>query len=436
MAASSSVRPLRRPALMISAPSSGQGKTTVTAALARRHRLDGRRIRAFKCGPDFLDPMILARASGAPVRQLDLWLVGEEGCRRALGRAAAEADLIIVEGVMGLFDGRPSAADLAERLALPILPVIDARAMAQTFGAVALGLQRYRPSLNVVGALANRVGSEAHLALLRASLPPGLEWYGALRRGTDLELPSRHLGLVQAAELGDLEARLDAAAEALAGQRAAELPPETEFEADRSPPQARLLAGFRLATARDAAFSFIYQENIDLLEALGAELVFFSPTAGDRLPAADGVWLPGGYPELHLRALAANQALAADLRAHHQAGRPILAECGGLLFLLEELQNGAEAWPMVGLLPGRAELTAKLQGLGLMSARLPEGLLRGHSFHHSTLSTSLTPLTRGVRQDGRPEPGEAVYRLGRLTASYIHFFLPSNPEAAAALFAR
>ncbi|MDR6177651.1 cobyrinic acid a,c-diamide synthase [Pseudomonas sp. SORGH_AS 211] len=182
------------PALLIAAPASGQGKTSVTAALARLHARQGRRVRVFKCGPDFLDPMILARASGAPVYQLDLWMIGEAESRRLLWEAAGEADLILIEGVMGLFDGQPSAADLAERFGVPVLGVIDAAGLAQTFGALAYGLAHYRPGLPFAGVLANRSGSPRQTQLIRGSLPAGMTFFGSLPRDAGIELPSRHLG--------------------------------------------------------------------------------------------------------------------------------------------------------------------------------------------------------------------------------------------------
>jgi cobyrinic acid a,c-diamide synthase len=343
--------------------------------------------------------------------------------------------LIIVEGAMGLFDGSPSAADLAQRFGLPVMALIDARAMAQTFGAIAQGLAGYRPGLRVFGVLANRVSGESHAELIRKSLPPGLEWFGSLRRGGDLELPSRHLGLVQASELADLDQRLERAALELAGQEAAGLPPKVAFGPGVPRAPLRLLKGRRLAIARDEAFSFIYQANLDLLESMGAELAFFSPLSDQRLPReSQALYLPGGYPELHLDALAGNRALADDIKAFGQAGRPILAECGGLLYLLSSLSGGGRARDMVGLLPGRAAMGGGLKGLGLMWADLPEGRLRGHSFHHSELAMEMEPLAYAQRQDGRGGRLEAVYRQGRLTASYVHFYLPSNPEAAAALF--
>ena len=174
------------PALFLAAPASGQGKTTVTAALARHHRDLGRLVRVFKTGPDFLDPMILERASGAPVYQLDLWMGGEAHCRQLLYQAASEADLILIEGVMGLFDGDSSSADLATRLGIPILAIIDASHMAQTFGALALGLATYRPGLPFAGVFANRVAGERHYQMLAESLPPGLTALGWLPRDADI----------------------------------------------------------------------------------------------------------------------------------------------------------------------------------------------------------------------------------------------------------
>lgn len=423
----------RCPALLIAAPASGQGKTTVTAALARHHVRRGRRVRVFKCGPDFLDPMILARACGAPVHPLDLWMVGEAESRRLLWEAAGEADLILIEGVMGLFDGAPSAADLARRFGVPVLAVIDAAAMAQTFAAVAHGLATFQADLPFAGVLANRVGSARHGEILQGSLPAHLPWYGALPRSADIELPSRHLGLVQAGELADLDARLDAAAEALAASAGTDLPPSLVFAAPAQAAPEPLLAGVRIGVARDAAFAFLYQANLELLERLGAELAFFSPLADAALPAVDSLYLPGGYPELHLDRLAGNAPLRAAIRAHHEAGKPILAECGGMLYLLDALTDldGRRA-AMLGLLPGEAWMQPKLAALALQEVELDGARLRGHSYHHSTMACALTPIAHGECPNYR-RTAEAVYRRGRLTASYIHFYLPSAPQAAAAL---
>ncbi|WP_199098868.1 cobyrinate a,c-diamide synthase [Dyella sp. ASV21] len=422
------------PALLVSAPASGQGKTSVTAALARWHTRAGKRVRVFKTGPDFLDPMVLERASGAAVYQLDLWMAGEDDVRARLHQAAGEADLLLVEGVMGLFDGGLSSADLAQRLGLPVLAVIDGSAMAQTFGAIALGLARYAEGLTVYGVAANRIGSPYHAQLLAGSLPSELRWLGALPRETSLALPERHLGLVAAHELDDLDARLDALADAWAMHATPDLPPPVSFFSHASPAIPSLLHGVRIAVARDAAFCFLYPANLDLLRAAGAQLEFFSPLAGDALPACDAVWLPGGYPELHLTVLAQQAALRQALHAHVDAGRPVLAECGGLLYALDTLADAdGHTYPMAGLLRGTAQMQRRLGGLGMQSVALPEGSLRGHTFHYASAVLLDAPLVQATNPDGGPSR-EAVYRRGRLTASFVHFYFPSNPEAAQRLF--
>ncbi len=420
------------PALLVSAPASGQGKTMVTAALARFHREQGREVRVFKTGPDFLDPMILEQASGNPVHQLDLWMVGEAACKQLLYDAAGEADLILIEGVMGLFDGEPSSADLARAFGVPVLAVIDARAMAQSFGAVAHGLASYRPDVPFAGVLANRIAGAGHGQMLAQSLLPGLRYFGGLSRNSMMQLPDRHLGLVQAQEIADLEERLQAAAQAIAETGLAALPDPVGFAPVTLPALAPLLEGVRIGVARDAAFSFLYPHNLDLLRTMGAELHFFSPLADTKLPEVDSLYLPGGYPELHLGRLQANHTIKEALRAHAAAGKPILAECGGMLYLLESLtdQNGNRA-SMAGLLPGHAVMQKHLAALGLQEVALPEGRLRGHTFHHSRLETPLAPLAHA--HDPRGATGEPVYRMDRLSASYVHLHFASNPEAAARL---
>ncbi len=419
--------------MMVAAPASGQGKTTVTAALAAYHRKRGRRVRVFKTGPDFLDPMVLEQASGHPVYQLDLWMGGVEHCRGQLYEAAQQADLILVEGVMGLFDGNPSAADLAATFNLPVLAVVNARGMAQTFAAVAVGLANLRADVRVTGVFANCVGSERHLAMLGEYLPGDLPLHGWLSRDPDVSLPERHLGLLQAAEIGDLAARIARTADALKlGEDV--LPPPVSFVAPAASETLPLLRGVTIAVARDAAFSFLYQANLDTLRQLGAELAFFSPLADEAMPAADALYLPGGYPELHLARLSTNQTMQQSIRSHHARGKPILAECGGMLYLLESLADAdGESGVMAGILPGRASVQKRLGNLGMHSIQLPEGALRGHTFHYSRMETTLQPLASSIAAvtGGRGEP---AYRIGRLHASYLHHYFPSNPEAIANLF--
>ena len=446
--------PARCPALLIAAPASGQGKTTVTAALARLYTRKGLKVRVFKCGPDFLDPHWHQLASGAPVHQLDLWMTGEADCTQRLHAAAQEADLLLIEGVMGLFDGDPSAADLAQRFGVPVLAVVDASAMAGTFGALAFGLQHYRPGLPWAGVLANRVGSARHADMLRSGLRAPEDWLGALMRVTASAdagaarsagalLPERHLGLVAAHELSDSQQRLDAAADALEATPLGQMTAQelqrwaVDFPAPvHLPAVPALLAGRTVAVARDAAFCFIYDANIRLLEQMGARVVFFSPLQDTALPACDAVWLPGGYPELHTAQIAANTGMQASLRAHVAAGKALWAECGGMMALMESitLADGSTA-PLWGLLPGHVTLHKRLAALGPQQVDVAGHTLRGHTFHYSTSDSSAPVVARTSRPGEAPAPaaGEALYRQGSLHASYFHAWFPSSPEAAAHL---
>ena len=421
------------PALLIAAPASGHGKTTVVAALARLHTRLGRKVRVFKCGPDFLDPQVHALACGSPCENIDFRMCGEDDARWRLARAAEEADLILVEGVMGLHDGEPSSAELARRLGLPILLVIDASAMAGSFGAVAWGLKHYRDGAPITHVLANRVGSDYHGELCRATLPDDIAWAGALPRDANAAMPERHLGLLPAAEIADLDARIERMADLLAATAAAELPPAVELGVPPRLTFPDLLQGKTIAVARDAAFCFLYPANIECLAAMGAKLVFFSPLADATLPDCDSVWLPGGYPELHGPAIAANRGMRTALRVHVAAGKPLLAECGGMMACFDTLYGiDGTAHATFGLLPGSVRMQARLAGLGMLAADLPEGKLAGHTFHYSTADTALEPLAHATRTAGKSS--EAIYRVGRLTASYMHFYFPSSPDATARLF--
>lgn len=304
------------PAWFISAPASNHGKTTVTAALALWHRRQGRHVRVFKCGPDFIDPTILERASGHPVYQLDLWLAGADACRQLVHEAAQEADLILIEGVMGLFDGTPCSADLAQLLAVPVLAVVDVAGMAQTLGALAYGLAHYRPGLRVAGVLANGVASARHEEMLRQGLPADIAWFGSLPRRQQFSLPERHLGLVPAAEVADLDTRLGAVADLLGATALADLPPPCDFDrvTGASPVMTGTeLRGVRIAVARDAAFSFAYPANLDVLRGMGAQLSFFSPLQDKALPATDSVYLPGGLSGIASARIAGKSRHAAIL---------------------------------------------------------------------------------------------------------------------------
>lgn len=442
----SKASPRSVPAILIAAPASGQGKTTVACALARLHTRQGRKVRVFKCGPDFLDPYWLTLASGAPVHQLDLWMTGETDCAQRLHEAAQEADLIIVEGVMGLFDGQPSAADLAQRFGLAVLAVMDASAMAGTFGALAWGLQHYREGLPFAGVLANRVASPGHALMLEDGLRDPAQWMGALMRSAGFTLPERHLGLVMDHELGDAMERLDAVADALAMTKLGQMTADdlqawaVAFDAVDAAEQdfaAGALQGRTIAVARDAAFCFLYAANIDCLQAMGAGLVYFSPLQDSALPPCDALWLPGGYPELHAQTLAANAAMKSSILGHVQAGKPVWAECGGMMALFDQLTttDGA-SYPMWAVLPGRVTMQKRLAALGPQQLGVAGGMLRGHTFHYSTCATPLQAAARTQAAPGRTLRGEpeALYASGSVKASYFHAWFASSPAAAARLF--
>ncbi len=440
------------PVLLVAAPASGQGKTTVTAALAHMLHARGKRVQVFKCGPDFLDPGWLAAASGQPVDNLDLAMCGVADVQRRLARATQNNDVVLIEGVMGLYDGTRSAADLAQRWNLPILLVIDASAMAETFGALAFGLSRYRPGMRIAGVLANRVAGERHGDMLRASMTTDVPWLGQVMRQPKGEspIPSRHLGLVSPDELEDAQARLTQMAQALAQTELGRMAwsewqerwSVTIPEPDAAPdaPSA-LLAGTRIAIARDAAFRFIYPANIAFLREQGAELRFFAPLDGDALPECDALWLPGGYPELHAQQLAALAPLAQQIRAHWHAGKPIWAECGGMLALMQQIDWPATAQraALLGVVDGTVTQHERLRGLGLQAWQSAHGTLRGHGFHYSSCETSLPVLahTRRLLDEQTCDPAsqlECIYASGSLKASYFHAWFPSHPQAAARLF--
>jgi len=431
------------PALFLAAPASGQGKTTITAAIARYFSEQGKVVRVFKTGPDYLDPQILAQASNAHVEQLDMWMAGENYCQQKLYEAAKEADLILVEGAMGLFDGEPSSADLAARFNIPVAIVMDVKGMAQTAAAVAIGLANFRDDYSCYGLIANNCSSERHAQLIRDALGEQLPLLACLKKDPDVALPERHLGLVQASEVFDeLEEKFtlgcewlaDGVARANSESPLLTLPASVDFYAGEKETVSALLAGKTIAIARDLAFSFIYQANTRLLEKMGARLRYFSPLKDIQLPEADALWLPGGYPELYATQLAANTQLQAQIADFYDAGKAVLAECGGFLYCLNELVDlENKHHKMCGLLNGQGSMSGKRGCQGMQKAILPEGEIHGHAHHRSRAIMEIDAMGYGQRQR-HPAPGEAIYRDKKLTASYLHLFFPSNPKLIADLF--
>jgi cobyrinic acid a,c-diamide synthase len=427
------------PTLIVAAPASGAGKTNVVCALAAALRARGLDVRLFKAGPDYLDPTWHRVVTGLPSRNLDGWMTGEGGVRAAFARGAQGGDLALVEGVMGLFDGRSprtlegSAAELAQWLGVPVVVVVDAGGMARTAAAVVAGLAGYQPGVAVAGVIFNRAPHGKLLAEAMETVPR-VRFLGALASRADLAVPERHLGLVSGElaarpgwvdELSSWGATLD-----LDGLLAlARVPAVGPNEATAHRPRVRI------GVARDAAFHFYYEDNLDLLREAGAELVDFSPLADAALPAVDGLYLGGGYPEEHRAALSANATMRASIRAFRGV---VYAECGGLMYLGEALDDV----PMCGVLPVRTRMTGKLRTLGYREvvtiAATPLGpagtTFRGHEFHYSELAD--TPDVPPVYQTvGRGGTGVEGWTRGNVLGSYVHAHFGSNPTLAPALVA-
>jgi len=431
------------PRVVVAAPRSGEGKTTVSLGLmaALRHR--GRRVQGYKVGPDYLDTGYQRYAAGVPGRNLDLYMMGDDAVQAAL--AGSDADVAVVEGVMGLFDGHrdgvtpTSTAEVAKRLAAPVVLVIDAAHLSASVGAIALGFRTFDPELNVAGVILNRWSPRRSKDAVEAALAAvGVEVLGYVPTAGDVALPSRHLGLVVADELSvEASAVMDRLGEHM----------EQHVDIDRmlaiargapeapAPPAAHAAgpAGAvpRIAVAWDDAFAFYYADNLALLRAHGAKLVFFSPLEAAELPVCDGLYLGGGYPELHAEGLSANVALRRRLVAALAAGLPTYAECGGLLYLCESLTDlDGRTWPLIGSIPGRAAMHDRLQGMGYRDARLfgdsllgPAGTAaRGHEFHYSSCELD-NARHAAYLVDGVPEG----YAAGDLFASYVHLHFAGYP---------
>lgn len=413
--------------LLIAAPSSGAGKTTVTLALLRLLTREGVAVRGAKSGPDYIDPRFHEAATGRSCVNLDAWAMTPD----RIAALAAGAGLLVIEGAMGLFDGAPpegrgAAADLARILGLPVVLVLDAGRMAQSVAPLAAGFARHDPTVRIGGLILNNVGSPRHEAMLRRALAPlGLPVLAALPRAVTLALPSRHLGLVQAGERADLDAFLDTAADWIGARLdraafdalAAPLPAAPEVRGLRPPAQA-------IAIARDAAFAFAYPHMLADWRARGAELRFFSPLADDPVPEADFVFLPGGYPELHAGRLAGNARFLSTLRQTAERSA-VHGECGGYMVLGRRLIDAeGQGHEMAGLLDLETSFQDRRLHLGyrdLTDLGGPfGGRLAGHEFHYaSTLRAEGAPLYEVTDAEGTALP-PAGLRRGRVSGSFAH----------------
>ena len=419
--------------LILAAPQSGSGKTTVTLGLLRALSRAGVPVRGAKSGPDYIDPRFHEAATGLPCPNLDAWAMAPDRLRAL----AAGPGLLLVEGAMGLFDGAPpdgrgATADLARILGLPVVLVVDAARMAQSVVPLVAGFAGHDPNVRVAGLILNRVGSPRHEALLRAALAPlGIPVLGAVPRDTGLAHPSRHLGLVQAGERPDLDAFLDAAGVVMAARvdmaalRSLAAPlPAAPSPAPRVPPPAQ-----RIAVARDAGFAFAYPHLLGDWQAQGAGIKTFSPLADDPVPAADLVLLPGGYPELHAGRLAAANRFMQSLRdiAEHN---DIYGECGGYMVLGRTLTDAAgTAHPMAGLLDLSTSFQDRRLHLGYRTVTAQGGPFGGtwaaHEFHYATtLHAAGPPLFTATDAEGTALPPMGL-RAGRVAGSFAHLIAPA-----------
>ena len=449
---------MKLPRILIAAAASGSGKTTATCCLIAGLRARGLRVAAFKVGPDFIDPSHLSRAAGRPARNIDPWMAG--GAHQAMRLFAAgcrEADIAVIEGVMGLFDGSSGAcpesatSGVARLLTAPVLVAFGARGMAETAGPLLRGLASHDPLVDVAGAIPCQVGSPSHAASLAQALAGSeVASWGYLLRDEALAMPERHLGLTPDGEMAAgshldnwtrASATLDLDGIIRLAQGARELPlPEEWFAGPVVPPVPS--SGPLLAVARDAAFSFYYQDSLDALTGAGLRCVDFSPLADTALPEGTcGVYLGGGFPELYAQTLGENTGMRMALYQAWEKGMPILAECGGFMALCHTLEDFAgHQWPMAGIVPAQAVMGKKLAALGYRYGTTcqdsflgPAGTeIRGHEFHYSRLTVQPEAAALRLRRPAQPEESVlAGFAAHNLVASYLHMYLPGHPQGVA-----
>lgn len=434
-------------AFLLGGVNSGSGKTTLAAALLRALRRRGIDVAPFKCGPDYIDPSFHRQAAGRASFNLDPCFHAGAALRSAFARSAATADAAVVEGVMGLFDGTcpgtraGSSAEIAARLGLPVVLVVNARGISGSIAPLVKGFCEWDPEVRIVGVIADFTGSARHGQLLAdalrtAGLPPLL---GRFDRNEAWRLPERHLGLTTGT-LDDalLDRMADAAEESIDLDRLLELARIPRPAAVVSA-AAQATSGLRLGVAQDEAFHFYYEENFELLRERGVELVFFSPLHDrDLPPELDGLWFGGGYPELFAETLAANDAMLDAVRSFAASGRVVWGECGGFLYLLAGLTGfDGVRYPMLGLLPGEGKMHSRLSALGYREAvTATDGLfgpagtrIQGHEFHYSSaeLPAGTQPFFHARTLHGETSEAGSVHN--RIAGSYLHLHFASNPAA-------
>ncbi len=443
------------PRVVIAGAHSGAGKTTVATGLMAALTQRGYRVQGYKVGPDYIDPGYHTPATGRPARNLDGWMVPPPALLGLFAKAAAGADLAVIEGVMGLFDGSAcgeemSTAGVAKLLGAPVVLVVDGHGLAESAAALVWGYKNFDPNLNLAGVIFNRVGSSSHAGLLKRAVEEkaGVKVLGCLPRTGSISVPERHLGLLPAAEKKDTKDYIGRLGEAVAQSVDLEEIVRIARAAPRLPPSRLLESAFagradvRLAVAVDAAFHFYYRDSLDTLETCGAELVYFSPLRDRALPlGVHGLYIGGGFPEAFLEELVANEEMKEDIRAAHRRGMPIYAECGGLLYLAEEIRGfDGRRYPAAGVIPVKVRFLEKLAALGYARAEVLNGsilaqkgeTIRGHVFHYSVCSEPPPHIPRAYSlwRPGGEHIGTDGFVLGNTLATYLHVNFAGCPRLA------
>ncbi|MFG6115629.1 cobyrinate a,c-diamide synthase [Halobacillus sp. MO56] len=435
--------------LVVAGVSSGAGKTSIAIGLMAAFIKKGLTVQGFKCGPDYIDPSYHTAVTGRPSRNLDSWMLPEDVMKEVFVKGSEGADLSIIEGVMGFYDGKSprsnqgSTAEISTLLGAPTILVVDCSAMARSAAAIVKGFQLLDPGVHIAGVIANKVGSEGHYRLIKDAVEQecGIPVCGYLLKDNSLKMPERHLGLVPSIERGELDEQLeqlgDVVSETIDVDQIYQISEQAPLQTDSSMFQRRGMINVTIAVARDEAFNFYYQENLELMEAYGARVVYFSPLKGEVLPPqVDGVYLGGGFPEQFAEQLAENRATRQSVSGAIESGLPVLAECGGLMYLSESITTlDGNDYPMAGVLPGKTEMQTKLAALGYREiSGLPNNYLfkdgmevRGHEFHYSIFKPS-RELPGAYRVKSRFGTVEEGFLYKNVVAGYTHIHFASNPD--------
>lgn len=444
--------PMSTRRLVIAGTSSGVGKTTLTIGILSALKQKGLTVQGFKCGPDYIDPSYHTAVSGRKSRNLDSWMLNEQVLKEVLHKGSQGADISIIEGVMGFYDGKDptsdkgSTADISLITNSPVLLVVQCNAMARSAAAIVKGFQLFNEQVNIVGVIANQVGSEGHYLLVKKAIEQecNIPVVGYLTKNTDLTMPERHLGLIPSIERGELTPFFDQLGKKVSetidmGQLYDIALTSSAIDQKSALFQRKRGPVVKLAVARDEAFNFYYEENLELLETFGAELVYFSPLAGETLPKdVQGVYIGGGFPEEFAEKLSLLTDVKTSIKEAIESGMPTFAECGGFMFLCESMvTSDKRKYSMVGVLPGEILMSDKLAAIGYREVSGVNGnflfdgdeQVRGHEFHYSTYSSSES-INAAFETRGRKGTMKEGIIYKNLVGGYTHLHFASCPTLA------